>query len=190
MGMKSGVIGVVFLLFLTGCSLPENFSPHALVENDFSKGQLTWIDSEGGDKGWLLQCPNPNDRYLYRDVTSSEIATSEEALNFCSEEAANLTIPEPFDITYVEEEIKAFIAAVPKYTDCASDFGLRMGNYAVDNAEFLFEMAELQRGSGDFIGGALSTRSATLIRNAGYYLQLTNVAAPGSLANTCNEIQF
>lgn len=188
--MKFGVSGVIGLLLLTGCSVPENYSPHALVDNDLSKGQLTWIDAEGGDKGWLLQCPNSNDRHLYQDVKSSVLATSEEALNFCSEEAANLTIPEPFDITYVEEEIKAFIAAVPKYTDCASDFGLRMGNYAVDNAEFLFEMAELQQGSGDLIGGALSTRSATLIRNAGYYLQQTNIAATGSLANTCNEIQF
>jgi hypothetical protein len=160
------------------------------VENDISKGQLTWIDSEDGTKGWLLTCPNSNDRNLYQDISSSELSSSEEALNFCSEEAANLTIPDPFDITYVEEEIKAFITAVPKYKDCASDFALRMGDYAVDNAEFMFEMADLQKGSGDFIGSALSTRSATLIRNAGYYLQLSNVAATGSLANTCSEIQF
>ena len=188
--MKLAIIGFSGLLLLTSCSAPEDYSSRPLVENDLSKGQLSWVDSEGGDKGWLLQCPNSNDRYLYQDVKSSEIETSEEALNFCSTEAAKLTIPEPFDITYVEEEIKAFVAAVPKYTDCASDFALRMGNYAVDNAEYMFEMAELQQGSGDYIGGALTTRSATLIRNAGYYLQQTNVEATGELANICGEIQF
>ena len=188
--MKLAIFGISSVLLLTSCSALEDYSPHALVENDISKGQLTWIDSEDGTKGWLLTCPNPSDYYLYEDTTSSEIASSEEALNFCDAQAATLTIPEPFEIDLAEGEINTFITAVPKYKNCLSDFGYRMGTYAVDNAEYLAEMGDLMKASGDYIGGSLTQADAIQIRNAGYYLQLSYEEATGSLANLCGEVQF
>jgi hypothetical protein len=188
--MKFGAIGVVGLLLLTGCSGLEDHSPRTLVSNDSSKGKLTWIDSETGTNGWLLTCPNPSDYFLYEDTTASEITSSEEALNFCDAQAATLTVPEPFGIEQAEGEINTFITAVPKYKNCLSDFGYRMGTYAVDNAEFLAEMGDLMKASGDYIGGSLTQGSSIQIRNAGYYLQLSYEEATGSLANLCGEIQF
>jgi len=188
--MKLAIVGLSACILLTGCSGLEDHSPRTLVNNDDSKGKLTWVDSETGTNGWLLTCPNPSDYYLYEDTTASEIASSEEALNFCDVQAATLTVPEPFGIDLAEGEINTFITAVPKYKNCLSDFGYRMGTYAVDNAEFLAEMGDLIKASGDYIGGSLTKGSSIEIRNAGYYLQLSYEEATGSLANLCGEIQF
>lgn len=192
----STIIPILFLLLfsLVACGT-EDRTTQLLNADNVTQGKLIWDDSDPESASWRLQCTSLTDFKLLMDLSLQEIKNDTGLRSFCDEATKTISLPNPFTFESADSEISAFLAALPKYKICSSNFRYRMGLFAEIKAQSAYDYAVTRKELGDYLGGELDRIKAMNSRSAARIYKNTHENSAVKLSKNpagdiCGDIQF